>query len=139
MSGGASGARAARAVLVRICASGGAAAWACVADAQQAVEQLTRGPELIGGASIGRAILAFLVTAGLAVAAAVVLKRVLPRFGNALAPGRELRVIDRATVGAGVRVHVLQFKNQQVLLAEGRTGIALIALGDQRESGSGPQ
>ena len=97
------------------------------------------GPELIGGASSARAVVAFLIAAGLAVAVAVILKRVLPRFGNALASGRELRVVDRAIVGAGVRVHVLQLKDQQVLLAEGRTGIALIALGNKSESGSGPQ
>jgi flagellar biogenesis protein FliO len=101
---------------------------AAAAHAQNAQPQLTQGQDVVSGASIARVAMGFAVAAALAVAAAFVLKRTLPRFGRGIPSGGELRILERATVNAGLRVHVVQFKDQKILVAESRGGIAMVVL-----------
>ena len=100
--------------------------WA--AGAQEAQQQLTQGQDVIGTGGIIRVLIAFVVVAGLAVAAVFVLKRALPKLGGPLAAGGELRVLERASVSPGLRVHVVQYRNQKILLAESRSALSVVTL-----------
>lgn len=96
--------------------------------AQEAQQQLTQGQDVIGSAAVVRVLIGFVVVAGLAVAGIFVLKRVLPKLGGQLAAAGDLRVLERASIGPGLRVHVVQYRDEKILLAESRSSLAMVAL-----------
>jgi flagellar biogenesis protein FliO len=96
--------------------------------AQEVQRQLTQGQDVVGGAGIIRVLIGFVVVAGLAVGAIFVLKRAMPKLGGPLAAGGDLRVLERASVSPGLRIHVVQYRDEKILLAESRNALAMIAL-----------
>ena len=107
---------------------------AALAQAQQAAPvPLTQGDDAVALPGVGRIVLVFLLVAGLAVAIAAVLRRVLPKFNSLPATGGNLRILNRMNLGAGLRVYAVQYEDQTVLLAEGRHGLALTVLKKTQE------
>jgi hypothetical protein len=96
----------------------------CVALPVAAAE-LTRGDDAIGVPSVGRVLLAFAVTAALAVGIVFMLKRAMPKFGASSAAGSVMRVVDRIHVSRTLQLHLLRINEQTVLVAESRTGVAI--------------
>jgi hypothetical protein len=103
---------------------------------QQAVAPLTQGDRSAAIPGTGRVAVVFLLTAGLAVGAIFALRRALPKFGNKLGVSGSLRVIDRISLSASVRVHLVQAETQKIVVVEGRGGLAVAVL---PEDGSVPK
>lgn len=100
-----------------------------IAQAQEAVPSAPlTGNDVIALPGMGRVMLVFLLVAALAVAIVAALRHVLPRFSGAPVTSGSLRVLNRVNLGAGLRVYTLQIDNETVLLAEGRSGVALTPL-----------
>lgn len=97
------------------------------AFAQQATP-LAQGQDVVQLPSLWRVILVFLLVAGLAVAAAYGLRRFSPKFARAIAQQGALRVIERAQINAGLRVHLVEADGARVLIAEHRAGISMLQL-----------
>ena len=110
----------------------------CAVHAEEAQRQLTQGQDVIGAAGIVRVLIGFIVVAGLAVAAVFMLKRALPKLGGTLAAGGSLRVIERASISPGLRVHVVQYRDEKFLLAESRNALAMVTLGKGEGEGGQP-
>lgn len=104
-----------------------------LARAQQASAPLTQGDDVIDVPGIGRVVFAFVFVAVLAVVAVMALKRVLPAFGKKFTAEGNLRVLEHASLGAGLRLQVVQVEGEKVLLAEGRHGIAMVVLSKNRD------
>jgi flagellar biogenesis protein FliO len=107
------------------------------AQAQETTSRLAQGTDIVAMPGIGRVIFAFLLVAALAVGAVVALRRFMPRINTGLLRSGGVQVVDRATLSAGVRVHVLRVDGQKILLAESRSGIALLALNENQGAGPG--
>lgn len=103
-------------------------ALAAEAMAQDAGPTLAHGRDIVELPSMGRVIFVFLLIAGLAVGAAYALRRYSPNFARGLVPQGPLRVIDRATLNAGLRVHLVEVDGERLLIAENRTGLAMLQL-----------
>lgn len=103
-----------------------------IADAVESTP-LTQGRDVITTPGIGRVIFVFILTAGLAVAIAMLLRRVLPKLGGPLLSSGNLRVVDRASLGAGLRVHVVLVDGEKVVVADSRNGVALTVLNKSRK------
>ena len=102
------------------------AAVACAAGEHGALTGATsaQGPDL-GFPSAGRVVFGFLVTAGLAVGAAWVLRRWWPAFARPRTSTTSIRTVDRSAVSASLNVYVLEVDGARYLVAEGRSGVAL--------------
>jgi len=114
--------------------------WACLlrcsvaaAQARQAAP-LTQGDDALVMPGVGKVALVFVLVAALAVGIAVVLRRVLPKFAALPAAGGSMRVLNRLNLGGGLRIYAVQYEDRKVLLAEGRHGLALSVLKDDKES-----
>jgi flagellar biogenesis protein FliO len=90
---------------------------------------LTGGQDIIQAPGLGRVAAAFIIVAALAVAAVVALRRVLPRMTGVPLSGKALRILDRANLGPGTRVHLVQVEDEKVLVAESRGGVTIAVLG----------
>jgi flagellar biogenesis protein FliO len=91
--------------------------------------------EIVSGPEIGRVVAVFTLVAALAVVAGLALRRVLPRFTGVQLAGSALRVVERANLGPGTRVHLLQIEGEKVLVAESRSGLAITVLGKSGTTG----
>lgn len=89
---------------------------------------LAQGRDVVAMPGIGRVIFAFVLTTALAIGIAVVLKRVLPKLNGPLSTSGSVRVIERASLGAGLKVHVVQIDDSKVLVAESRHGVSITVL-----------
>lgn len=96
--------------------------------AQDSATGLTQGRDVVTMPGIGRVILAFLLTAGLAVAIVYALRRYSPKFTGGLMQGGSLRVIERTALGGGLRLHLVEAGSERILIAENRTGISMLRL-----------
>jgi flagellar biogenesis protein FliO len=90
---------------------------------------LTGGQDIIQAPGIGRVVAAFVIVAALAVVAVVALRRVLPKMTGVPLSGTALRILDRANLGPGTRVHLVQVEDEKVLIAESRSGVTIAVLG----------
>lgn len=90
---------------------------------------LSQGQDVISVPGIGRVVAAFVIVAALAVAAAVTLRRVMPKFTGVPLLGNAVRVLERTNLGSGTRVHLVQVDGEKVLVAESRSGLAIAVLG----------
>ncbi len=97
---------------------------------------LIQGQDVIAVPGIGRIAAAFVIVVALAIAWAATLRRVLPKFTGVPLAGSALRVLDRASLGPGTRVHLVQVEGEKVLVAENRSSLAIAVLG---KTGSAPQ
>jgi hypothetical protein len=105
-----------------------------LAQAQQAASvPLTQGGDAVTLPGVGRIVLVFVLMAGLAVAIVALLRRVLPKFNGLPAASGNLRIVNRLSLGGGLRVHVVQYDDRTVMLAEGRHGLALTVLKNNQE------
>ena len=100
--------------------------------AQERRVPLAQGQDVVEIPGIGRVLLVFLFVAALAVLVAFALRRLLPAFGKGLTPSANLRVVDRASLGSGLRVQVVQFESDRILIAENRQGISMVVLSARR-------
>jgi flagellar biogenesis protein FliO len=102
-----------------------------IARLASAAEQapLTGGQDIIQAPGIGRVAAAFVIVAALAVVAVVALRRVLPKMTGVPLSGKALRILDRANLGPGTRVHLVQVEDAKVLVAESRSGVTIAVLG----------
>lgn len=103
-------------------------ALAAEAIAQDAAPTLAQGRDIVELPSMGRVIFVFLLVAGLAVGAAYLLRRYSPNLARGLVQQGPLRVIDRATLNAGLRVHLVEVDGERLLIAENRTGVSMLQL-----------
>lgn len=114
-------------------ASGFLAAWLMplIAAAQEAAAPLGTGGDAIALPGVGRIVLVFCAMAALAVAASFVLRKALARFGSPLVPGSSsaIRVLERASLSATLKVHLVQVGDHRLLVAEGRQGLTVVDLG----------
>lgn len=97
--------------------------------AQDSPPTLAQGRDIVEMPSMGRVIFVFLLIAGLAVGAAYALRRYSPNFARGLMQQQgPIRVIDRATLNAGLRVHLVEVDGERLLIAENRTGLSMMQL-----------
>jgi flagellar biogenesis protein FliO len=89
---------------------------------------LAQGRDIVQMPSMWRVVFVFLLIVGLAVGAAHVLRRLSPKLARGLTQQGALRVIDRATVNAGLRVHLVEADGARILIAEHRAGISMLQL-----------
>lgn len=104
------------------------------ASAQGPAPALAQGRDIVELPSIGRVIVVFLIVAGLAVGAAFALRRYSPNFARGLAQSGPLRVIDRSSLNAGLRVHLIEVDGERILVAENRAGVSLLQLRRQPQN-----
>jgi flagellar biogenesis protein FliO len=78
--------------------------------------------------AIGRVVLGFVVTVALAIGVVYALRRWLPKFANRGGATSPLNVTSQSLVRNGMRFHVVTVADQTVLVAEGKTGIAMTML-----------
>lgn len=96
---------------------------------------LSQAQDVIAVPGIGRVVAAFVIVAALAIAAAVALRRVLPKFTGVPLAGSAVRVLERTNLGPGTRIHLVQVEGEKVLVAENRTGLAIAVLGKTGPAG----
>lgn len=101
---------------------------------ETAPPRLTQGTDAIEVPGAGRVAVVFLFAAALAVGAAFVVRRMLPKWSGGLMTDGSIEVVGRIAPANGVRVHLLQVDGQRVLLAENRSALALVVLQDAKES-----
>jgi flagellar biogenesis protein FliO len=89
---------------------------------------LAQGQDIVQLPSVWRVIFVFLLISGLAVAAAYGLRRFSPKFARGIAQQGALRVIERAQLNAGLRVHLVEADGSRILIAEHRAGISMLQL-----------
>lgn len=89
---------------------------------------LTQGQDIVAVPGIGRVIVVFLLVAALAVAAAVVLRRVLPRLTGVTIGGNTLRILERTNLSPATRIHLVQVDGERLLVAENRHALAVVVL-----------
>jgi flagellar biogenesis protein FliO len=104
------------------------------ATAQDAAPALAQGQDIVELPSMGRVIFVFLLVAGLAVGVAYALRRYSPNFARGLVQQGPLRVIDRANLNPGLRVHLVEVDGERLLIAENRTGISMLQLRSPAQS-----
>lgn len=112
---------------------------AASASAQEPALAMAQGRDIVELPSIGRVILVFLIVAGMAVGAAYALRRFSPNFARGLSQTGPLRVIDRASLSAGLRVHLIEVDGERILVAESRASVSLLQLrrpAQDRDQGS---
>ncbi|MFC4312683.1 flagellar biosynthetic protein FliO [Steroidobacter flavus] len=97
-------------------------------SAAQDSTPLAQGRDIVQMPSMWRVVFVFLLIAGLAVGAAYALRRFSPNLSRGLAQQGPLRVIDRASVNAGLRVHLVEADGTRILIAEHRAGISMLQL-----------
>lgn len=98
------------------------------AMAQETTSTLAQGRDIVELPGMGRVILVFLLVAGLAVGAAYALRRYSPNFARGLVQQGPLRVLDRANLNPGLRVHLIEIEGERLLIAESRTGLSMLQL-----------
>lgn len=89
---------------------------------------LAQGNDVVALPGVGRVIVVFLLITGLAVAAVYILRRYSPGFVTGLKRQGPLQVLDRAVLNPGLRVHLVESEGERVLIAESRSGIAMLSL-----------
>lgn len=89
---------------------------------------LAQGQDIVQLPSLWRVIFVFLLVAGLAVAAAYGLRRFSPKFARGVAQQGTLRVIERAQVNTGLRVHLIEADGSRILIAEHRAGVSMLQI-----------
>lgn len=114
--------------IVRALAAIGLCSIAALASAAEQAP-LTGGRDIIQAPGIGRVVAAFVIVAALAVAAVVTLRRVLPKMTGVPISGKALRILDRANLGPGTRVYLVQVEGEKVLVAESRTSVCVAVIG----------
>jgi len=103
--------------------------WSATALAQSAAP-LTQGDDALAFPSVARVLLAFLFTAGIAVAGAYAIRRWMPGFRPGLLRGQpqRLQVVERIQLSAVTRLHLVDIDENKVLIAESRNGVSLTVL-----------
>jgi hypothetical protein len=86
--------------------------------------------DTIGFPSVGRVVLGFLFTVGLAVGFAFVLRRGWgwPLLLRRKTLNSRMRVVDRAAVSRTLTVHLVEVDGARVIIAEGRGGVGVSVL-----------
>lgn len=111
----------------------GAIAMMLACQSSWGAQQLAQGQDIVELPSMGRVIFAFLLVAALAVGASMLLRRFAPQLTRVSQAGSAMRVVDRATLSAGLRVHLVEVAGERVLIAENRGGVTLLQL-DKRSA-----
>lgn len=89
----------------------------------------------LGFPSIGRVVLGFLLTVGLAVGVAFGVRRFWPLLLRQQRASSRIRAIDRTTISPTLTLHVVEVEGARMLIAEGRSGVALTPLSSPRDGG----
>jgi len=105
-------------------------------SAAQEVAPLAQGQDVVQLPSLWRVAFSFLLIAGLAVAAAWALRRYSPNFVRGVAQQGSLRVVERVTVNAGLRVHLVETEGARILIAEHRAGVSMLQLASVKNESS---
>jgi len=108
------------------------------AGAAEPATPLGQGRDIVELPSIGRVIAVFILVAAMAVGIAYLLRRYSPNLARGISQGSALRVIDRSTLNAGLRVHLIEVEGERILVAENRSGVSMLQLRRQpRDQGTG--
>jgi hypothetical protein len=78
--------------------------------------------------SVGRIVLAFLLTAGLAVGLALAARRLWPLLARRRATASGIRTLDRSVVSTSLSACVIEVEGTRFLVIEGRSGVAVTQL-----------
>lgn len=84
--------------------------------------------EPIAMPSVGRILFGFIVTVGVAIGVIYGLRRWLPHLANRLGSTNTLRLTGQSAVQNGMKFHVVTIDQQTILVAEGKSGVAMIEL-----------
>jgi hypothetical protein len=79
----------------------------------------------LGFPSVARVVFGFLLTVGLAVGVAFVLRRGWPLVLRREPLGSRVRSVDRAAVSRTLTVHLVEVDGARVIIAEGRSGVGI--------------
>jgi flagellar biogenesis protein FliO len=77
---------------------------------------------------IGRVVLGFLITAGLAIGAAYAIRRFWPGLHTRGVVGKRVRALGHAAVSRSLTVHLVEVDGARVVIAEGRAGVSVTTL-----------
>ena len=77
---------------------------------------------------LGRVVVGFLITAGLAIGAAHAIRRFWPGMLTRGVSGKRVRSLGHAAVSRTLTVHLVEVDGARVVIAEGRAGIGLTTL-----------
>lgn len=99
-----------------------------VAVAAEKTSPLIANPDPLELPGFGRVLFGFVVTVGLAVAIIFALRKWFPKFAGKSAANDQFALQARSVVLNGMRFHMVTVSGQSVLVAEGKTGIAMIIL-----------
>ena len=91
----------------------------------------------LGFLSVARVVFGFLLTVGLAVGVAFVLRRGWPLVLRRKPLGSRMRSLDRAAVSRTMTVHLVEVDGARVIIAEGRSGVGITLAPPQ--TGSSPE
>lgn len=114
---------------------------ACTAFAAMGAEKSPLLPQNdpVALPGVGRVLLGFAITVGLAVAIIYGIRRWFPRFAARYQNESESRLIVHSTVKNGLRLHIVTVGEQTVLVAEGKSGITMLPLDAAPKTNSGIQ
>ena len=87
--------------------------------------------------SMGRMIVAVVITLGLMVGALFAMRRYLPNITLRRSPGTLVKVLGRTHVTPGLQAHVLEIAATRVLVVESRRGLSVTVLPDTLQPGTG--
>jgi hypothetical protein len=91
----------------------------------------------LGFPSVARVVFGFLLTVGLAVGVAFVLRRGWPLVLRRKRLGSRISSLDRAAVSRTMTVHLVEVDGARVIIAEGRSGVGITLAPPQ--AGSSPE
>jgi flagellar biogenesis protein FliO len=77
---------------------------------------------------LGRVVLGFVITAGLAIGVAYAIRRFWPGMLTRGVAGRRVRPLGHAALSRTLTVHLVEVDGARVVIAEGRAGIGLTTL-----------
>lgn len=82
----------------------------------------------LGVPGVGRIVLVFIVTVAVGVGAIVLLRRMPRKFLRRESASGAIQVLDRADLGASLRVQLVQVEGRRIVIAEGKGGVGLAVL-----------
>jgi hypothetical protein len=105
------------------------------AELNPAAAPLITHPDPVELPSVGKLLFVFLLTAALAVGIAYALRRILAKIpGSPLASDNAAQVRVRTTLHRGLKLHVVEIRDQTILVAENKNGLAMTRISESKDT-----
>jgi hypothetical protein len=114
------------ALLLLVASIAGSAA--VLADDRVATAPLIAHDDPVALPGVGKILFAFAVTVAVGIAFVYVLRKLLPKLSGQFGKTVGMQARTQIAVHPGLRLHVVDVQGRTVLLAEGKTGIAMTVL-----------